>query len=89
MSPTITLCHEPPDKDRMNALLGEYYDLMIQRIVDMGGKDPSGDGDAIEEFWQEIDCFLPPKAGFMWQEPKTALLSAVARSKLWIRHVAN
>ncbi|MEP5168063.1 MAG: GNAT family N-acetyltransferase [Shimia thalassica] len=61
MSPTITLCHEPPDKDRMNALLGEYYDLMIQRIVDMGGKDPSGDGDAIEEFWQEIDSFLPPK----------------------------
>lgn len=44
----------------MNGLLREYYDLMLARIDTMGGSVP-GDGEAaIDEFWQQIDLFLPP-----------------------------
>ena len=38
----------------------EYYDLMIFRIEAMGGSVPSQETDAIAEFWDEIDQFLPP-----------------------------
>ena len=44
----------------MNALLHEFYDLMISRIEAMGGSVPPGKK-AIEELWNEIDLFLPPK----------------------------
>lgn len=43
----------------MNALLTEYYDLMISRIQALGGSVPPGKK-ALEEFWNEIDLFLPP-----------------------------
>lgn len=43
----------------MDALLTEYYDLMIARIETMGGSVPPGKK-ALEEFWNEIDRFLPP-----------------------------
>ena len=45
----------------MNALLGEYYDLMILRLEAMGGSVPGGAEAALQEFWEEIDLFLPPK----------------------------
>ena len=49
-----------PEKEPMDALLREYYDLMVSRIAMMGGKAPAGGRKAIEEFWREIDQFLPP-----------------------------
>jgi len=44
----------------MDALLGEYYAMMTSRIEAMGGTAPAGGQHAIEEFWDEIDLFLPP-----------------------------
>ena len=44
----------------MDALLTEFYDLMISRIEIMGGSVPPGKK-ALKEFWDEIDMFLPPK----------------------------
>ena len=44
----------------MNDLLTEYYDSMISRIEAMDGSVPPGKK-ALEEFWNEIDLFLPPK----------------------------
>jgi ribosomal protein S18 acetylase RimI-like enzyme len=53
------ICQTPPDKAPLNELLTEYYDLMISRIEAMGGSVPPGK-QALEEFWDEIDLFLPP-----------------------------
>lgn len=53
-------CTSAPDEEPINALLREYYDLMIFRIEKMGGEVPAGGTKAIQEFWSEIEQFLPP-----------------------------
>jgi ribosomal protein S18 acetylase RimI-like enzyme len=59
MSIVYEICQTPPDKAPMNELLTEYYDLMISRIEALGGSVPQGK-QALDEFWSEIDLFLPP-----------------------------
>lgn len=46
----------------MDELLTEYYDLMIERLIGMGFEMPEDteQGGALDEFWQEIDLFMPP-----------------------------
>jgi GNAT superfamily N-acetyltransferase len=58
---SISSCSTPPDIDEMNNLLGEYYALMIARVQAMGGEAPARGTIAIDEFWDQIDEFLPPK----------------------------
>ena len=66
-----------PDKEPMNALLREYYDLMISRIGEMGGATPAAGSRAIEEFWREVDQFLPPAGRlFLAKDEGGALLGS-------------
>jgi GNAT superfamily N-acetyltransferase len=58
---SITSCSTPPDADQMNNLLEEYYALMIARVEGMGGEVPKDGNPAIQEFWDQIDEFLPPR----------------------------
>lgn len=53
------ICQSPPERTSLNALLYEFYDLMSSRVEAMGGSAPPKKK-AIEEFWNEIDLFLPP-----------------------------
>ena len=60
-----SFCEAAPDKDPMNDILTEYYQLMISRILSMGGTVPQTEGDtdrktALDEFWEDINYFLPP-----------------------------
>ncbi|MGR3678714.1 MAG: GNAT family N-acetyltransferase [Paracoccaceae bacterium] len=59
MNLTLTSCTSAPDFAPLNDLLIEYYDLMRERIVQMGAPLPAG-GDAIADFWENIADFLPP-----------------------------
>jgi ribosomal protein S18 acetylase RimI-like enzyme len=59
MSIVYEICQSPPDRAPMNELLTDYYDLMISRIEAMGGSVPPGK-QALDEFWNEIELFLPP-----------------------------
>jgi hypothetical protein len=56
---TFESCLVPPERISMNEILTEFYDLMISRIEAMGGSVAPGKK-ALEEFWNEIDLFLPP-----------------------------
>ncbi|PCH70712.1 MAG: GNAT family N-acetyltransferase [Rhodobacteraceae bacterium] len=58
---SISSCTAPPDTDKMNGLLREYYALMIARVQEMGGDVPTGHEPALKEFWDQIDEFLPPE----------------------------
>lgn len=57
----------------MDALLTEYYDLMIARIESMGGSVPPG-RKALVEFWEEIDQFLPPTGQLVLAKSKDGAL---------------
>ena len=59
MQVVFEICQVPPERAPMDALLTEYYDLMISRIKTMGESVPPGKS-AIDEFWDEIAQFLPP-----------------------------
>jgi len=56
----VVSCFTPPDREEFNALLREYYDLMVARIRSDGGI--AGDGaQPIEDFWGEVDKYMPPE----------------------------
>ncbi len=57
----VSLCQRAPDREPMNALLGEYYELMISRLQNMGGSVSGRAEAALKEFWDEVDLFLPPQ----------------------------
>lgn len=59
MKVTFEVCQVPPERVPVDALLTEFYDLMISRVISMGGSAPPVK-EAVEEFWEEIDKFLPP-----------------------------
>lgn len=59
MSNRVISCSTPPERGPFTELLKEYYALMVARIEADGGF--AGDGSkAIEEFWDEVDKFMPP-----------------------------
>ena len=61
---TIHRLTEPPDRDKMNALLLGYYEGMIAGLLSVGGPkvDPN---DPISDFWDHIDQFLPPDGALL------------------------
>lgn len=62
MNIEITLCDRLPPKAELNALLAEYYDLIVKRMRNMGLEfDRSAPESALREFWQNADDYLPPK----------------------------
>ena len=59
MQHQVISCFVPPEREACTELLEEYYALMIARIEVDGGY--AGDGSqAIEEFWGEIEAYMPP-----------------------------
>lgn len=66
MSAEIIECSSPPDRGEVTDLLGEYYKTMIDGIAKIGVViDPIEGVKATEEFWQQIDLFLPPKGSLV------------------------
>lgn len=60
MTHQVISCFEPPEREAFTDLLKEYYALMISRVEADGGD--VGDGSqAIEEFWGEVDKYMPPE----------------------------
>ena len=55
----IVRATEPPDREKMNALLTAYYDGMIRNLVAIGGPEPDASL-AVADFWENVDQFLPP-----------------------------
>ncbi len=50
---------EAPDREKMNALLMAYYTGIIADLKSIGGPDVDP-LDAIADFWDHLDKFLPP-----------------------------
>lgn len=55
----IELSEKAPEREEMNAILREYYNLLIGRLVADGGPQMTPDG-PIEDFWTHVAEFLPP-----------------------------
>ena len=59
MQHQVISCFTPPNREEFTDLLKDYYDLMITRVRADGGT--VGDrSEAIEEFWGEVDKYMPP-----------------------------
>lgn len=57
----IVFCDELPPKDELNAILTQYYDVIVRRMRDMGfAIDPSAPQSALAEFWANVADYLPP-----------------------------
>ncbi|MCR9110986.1 GNAT family N-acetyltransferase [Marivita sp. XM-24bin2] len=56
----IEMAMFPPERKEMNAILQEYYEVVIARLVADGGPYMTPEG-PIEDFWRHISEFLPPK----------------------------
>lgn len=57
----IAICDRLPPKDEMNAILTQYYDLIVQRMQEMGFEiDPAAPQSALAEFWTHAEDYLPP-----------------------------
>lgn len=60
MTHQVISCFVPPERQAFTDLLTEYYALMVARIEADGGD--AGDGSqAIDEFWGEVDKYMPPE----------------------------
>lgn len=57
----IEHCESLPGREELNGILTQYYELIIQRMRDMGFDiDPSAPESALAEFWAHSDDYLPP-----------------------------
>lgn len=56
----ITALSQAPDHDKMNALLSGYYTGLNKGMAKVGGPCFPLD-DAIADFWDHLDDYLPPK----------------------------
>lgn len=71
----ISDCLSPPDRAEMDDLLGQYYSLMIERLNGAGIEASDAGGLAIQEFWDEVDKFLPPQGRlFLARDPDGTLV---------------
>lgn len=58
----IELCKNMPAKAELDGILSQYYDLIVQRMRDMGFEiDLAAPQSALAEFWANSDDYLPPK----------------------------
>lgn len=57
----IILCETLPDKEELNGILKQYYNLVVRRMQGMGfAIDPEAPKSALAEFWAHSDDYLPP-----------------------------
>lgn len=58
----IVLCESLPPKEALNAVLSQYYGLIVQRMRGMGFDiDLEAPRSALAEFWAHSEDYLPPK----------------------------
>ena len=58
----IELCSRSPDRNELNGILSQYYELIVKRMRDMGLEiDLSAPESALAEFWENSANYLPPK----------------------------
>lgn len=58
---TLELCKKLPDRQQLNVLLGQYYQLIVDRMGEMGfAIDPAAPESALAEFWANATDYLPP-----------------------------
>ena len=58
----IELCKSLPPRDELNFILSQYYELIVQRMRDMGFDiDLSAPQSALAEFWVNSDDYMPPQ----------------------------
>jgi GNAT superfamily N-acetyltransferase len=58
----IVICNDLPPKAELTPLLGQYYDLIVQRMHQMGFEiDPAAPQSALAEFWARAEDYLPPQ----------------------------
>ncbi len=61
-SVVIEECERLPSREELNDILSQYYDLIVQRMRDMGFDIPlAAPQSALAEFWANSDDYLPPK----------------------------
>lgn len=61
MNIDIVLCDSLPPKHALNAVLRDYYDLIVRRMGEMGvDVDEGAPKSALDEFWQNAQNYLPP-----------------------------
>ena len=60
MQVRVDMADSPPEREEMNAILREYYELVIGRLVADGGPEMTPDA-PIADFWAHLDEFLPPR----------------------------
>jgi hypothetical protein len=66
----IELCDTLPPRDALDGILGQYYDLIVVRMRDMGFEiDPDAPKSALAEFWANSDDYLPPKGCLVGSGP--------------------
>lgn len=50
---------EIPERQEMDEILVEYFDVMVERLMSLGGPKPDTSL-VINEFWEEAHHYLPP-----------------------------
>lgn len=62
MTVDIILCDHLPMRAELDPILGQYYDLIVQRMRGMGFEiDLSAPQSALAEFWENAEGYLPPR----------------------------
>jgi len=62
----LTSCESLPPKNELDAILGQYYDLIMLRMNEIGLElDPAAPKSALAEFWAHADDYLPPNGCFI------------------------
>lgn len=68
----IEICERLPDKAKLNQILLQYYDLIVQRMRAMGFEiDQSAPESALAEFWENSDDYLPPNGCLVIAQSET------------------
>ncbi|KIC25108.1 GNAT family N-acetyltransferase [Leisingera sp. ANG-M6] len=68
----IIHCDVLPPKQELNRILAQFYDLIVQRMGDMGfAIDPAAPQSALAEFWANASDYLPPNGCLLLARSET------------------
>lgn len=68
---TITRCDAAPQREALNPLLEQYYQLLAARLAKMGvDLTPAAQQSALAEFWANIGEYLPPSGCLVLAQTK-------------------
>jgi GNAT superfamily N-acetyltransferase len=57
----VEVCTQLPEREGLDDLLSQYYQLIVARMTDMGFDiDPAAPKSALAEFWENATDYLPP-----------------------------